>query len=222
MNQLGLPISFKTKASLENFIANKQVKNLINDSLCGDKNLKLYVYGENGIGKTHLLKACFLRAIELKAQSFFIDCKDGIDEYILDIVKNLQWLIIDNIHLLKPLQEEMLFDIYNIAVQENVNIISSGNLPPKSLNIIKDIKTRLSIANVFALEALSDEQIAKVLNLKMIEKNIAVDVKVYQYLFKHYSRDIKNLIKALESLDKASIESKQNISIFLAKKVLNI
>jgi len=41
-------------------------------------------------------------------------------------------------------------------------------------------------------------------------------------LFKHYSRDIGLLLKAIDRLDEASMQAKQNISIPLAKKILNI
>lgn len=222
MNQLGLPISFNPQISLENFIANEQITNLIQSSFTSNNNLKLYVYGSSGSGKTHILKAVVLKAIEMDIQSVFIDCKEDIPDYLLDIIKDLKWLSIDNIGSINASQQHILFDIYNIAAQANVNIISSADLPPKNLNIIKDIKTRLSLANVFSLDALNDIQIQQVLNHRMQENSILVDEKVYKYLFKYYSRDIKILLKALDSLDKASIESKQNISIFLVKKTLNI
>jgi DnaA family protein len=87
---------------------------------------------------------------------------------------------------------------------------------------MKDIKTRLSLATVFQLEALNDEQTKEALNNQMSERNMSIDEKVYSYLFNRYSRDISLLLKAIDRLDEASMQAKQSISIPLAKKILDI
>jgi len=78
------------------------------------------------------------------------------------------------------------------------------------------------LATVFPLEALNDEQTKEALNNQMSERNMSIDEKVYSYLFKHYSRDISQLLEATDRLDEVSMQAKQSISIPLAKKVLGI
>ena len=222
MNQLGLPISLNVQMSLENFVANAQIQSAVNQLFSSDTASEVYVYGGPGSGKTHLLQAVIFSAIEQNKTAVFIDCKDEIPDYLVEIVSGLDWFSIDNIGCVNENQQHLLFDLYNRARQGNVNIIVSGLSLPADLQMMKDIKTRLNLATVFQLEALNDEQTKKALNSQMSERNMIIDEKVYSYLFKHYSRDIGLLFEAIDRLDEASMQAKQGISIPLAKKILDI
>ena len=222
MNQLGLPISLNVQMSLENFVANRQIQSLIERLFASDKSSEIYIYGDSGSGKTHLLQGVIFSAMEKNKAAVFIDCKEDIPDYLLATVNDLHWLSIDNIGCISESQQHSLFDLYNRARQANVNILVSGNSLPAELNIMKDIKTRLNLTNVFQLEVLDDYDTKKVLNSQMQERNISIDEKVYEYLFKHYSRDINLLLGALNRLDELSMQSKKSISISLAKKILDI
>ena len=83
---------------------------------------------------------------------------------------------------------------------------------------MKDIKTRLSLAAVFKLEELNDEFTMMVIDRQMTERNLKIDSKVFKYLFKNFSRDLKLLLSTLDDLDKASLQSKKPISIPFVKK----
>ena len=83
------------------------------------------------------------------------------------------------------------------------------------------------------LRALSDQQSAMYINcnnslpehvLESIEQLnwISIDSKVYEYLFKYYSRDVKVLLKAIDDLDKASLQAKQSITIPFVRKTLRL
>ena len=56
----------------------------------------------------------------------------------------------------------------------------------------------------------------------MIARNLSIDSKVYEYLFKYYSRDVKVLLMAMDDLDKASLQAKQSITIPFVKKTLRL
>jgi len=222
MNQLGLPISLNVQMSLTNFVANEQIQSLIDRLFATDQAAEIYVYGATGSGKTHLLQGVIFSAIEQRKKAVFIDCADEIPDYLVEIVADLDWLSIDNIDFIGEAQQHMLFDLYNRARQSNVNIIVGGPSVPSELDMMKDVKTRLNLATVFQLEALNDEQTKEALNNQMSERNMIIDEKVYSYLFKHYSRDISQLLEAINLLDEASMQAKQSISIPLAKKILCI
>ena len=98
----------------------------------------------------------------------------------------------------------------------------SGDSLPADLRVMKDIKTRLSLAAVFKLEELNDEFTMMVIDRQMSERNLRIDSKVYKYLFKNFSRDLKLLLSTLDDLDKASLQSKKPISIPFVRKFLNL
>ena len=98
----------------------------------------------------------------------------------------------------------------------------SGDSLPADLRVMKDIKTRLSLAAVFKLEELNDEFTMMVIDRQMSERNLKIDSKVFKYLFKNFSRDLKLLLSTLDDLDKASLQSKKPISIPFVRKFLNL
>ena len=129
---------------------------------------------------------------------------------------------LDNVDVIKNDNQDFFFDLYNRARQAKVSILVSGSNMPADLSVMKDLKTRLSLAAVYKLEELNDELTMSVLNNQMSERNLTIDSKVYEYLFKYYSRVVKILLSAMNQLDRASLQSKKAISIPFVKKTLRL
>ena len=223
MNQLGLPLSLNSKMLLDNFIGNSELTNYINSLSYNNEASEIYVYGEEGLGKTHLLQGAVISALNDGENAIYIDCNDSFPEHILDSVDEFKLISIDNINFINNTNQDLFFDFYNRARQsKNITIVVSGNCLPSNLNIMKDMKTRLSLAVVFKLDILDDDSTMVVLNNQMSERNLTIDSKVYKYLFKNYSRDLKVLLSVINDLDKLSLQSKQAISIPFVKKTLQL
>jgi len=222
MNQLGLPISLDSKMLLDNFIANSELLNLIHQLFQDKKASEIYVYGLTGQGKTHVLQGVVLKALASDKNAIYIDCIDSFPEHLLDFIDQLSFISLDNIDLISKENQEIFFDLYNRARQAGVVILVSGSSLPADLAVMKDLKTRLSLAAVYKLEALNDELTMEVLNKQMNDRNLTIDSKIYEYLFKNYSRDLNTLVFAMNQLDKASLQSKKAISIPFVKTVLQL
>jgi len=222
MNQLGLPISLDSKMLLDNFIANSELVNLIHQLFQDKKASEIYVYGLTGQGKTHVLQGVVLKALANDKNAIYIDCIDSFPEHLLDFIDQLSFISLDNVDLISKENQEIFFDLYNRARQAGVVILVSGSSLPADLTVMKDLKTRLSLAAVYKLEALNDELTMEVLNKQMNDRNLTIDSKIYEYLFKNYSRDLNTLVSAMNQLDKASLQSKKAISIPFVKTVLQL
>jgi len=222
MNQLGLPISLDSKMLLDNFIANSELLNLIHQLFQDKKASEIYVYGLTGQGKTHVLQGVVLKALASDKNAIYIDCIDSFPEHLLDFIDQLSFISLDNIDLISKENQEIFFDLYNRARQAGVVILVSGSSLPADLTVMKDLKTRLSLAAVYKLEALNDELTMDVLNKQMNDRNLTIDSKIYEYLFKNYSRDLNTLVSVMNQLDKASLQSKKAISIPFVKTVLQL
>jgi len=222
MNQLGLPISLDSKMLLDNFIANSELVNLIHQLFQDKKASEIYVYGLTGQGKTHVLQGVVLKALASDKNAIYIDCIDSFPEHLLDFIDQLSFISLDNVDLISKENQEIFFDLYNRARQAGVVILVSGSSLPADLTVMKDLKTRLSLAAVYKLEALNDELTMDVLNKQMNDRNLTIDSKIYEYLFKNYSRDLNTLVSAMNQLDKASLQSKKAISIPFVKTVLQL
>jgi len=222
VNQLVLPITLDSKMLLENLVGNQQILDFINQLYFQDHSAEIYVYGETGKGKTHLLQGAISRALAKKKNGMYIDCNEPMPEHVIDYLDQLDWIGIDNINQIDSQQQHLFFDLYNRAKLSEISIIVSGPTAPNSLSIMKDLKTRLGLATVFELEELNDDLTKEVLKNQMNERNLTIETKVYEYLFKHYSRNVNILISAINLLDRASLQSKQGITIPFVKKTLNL
>ena len=221
MNQLGLPISLNTSMLLESFVANKELLRLINQLFLDENSSEVFIYGASGQGKTHILKGAVLRALEMDKNAIYIDCSEPFPEHILDFIDQVHFISFDNVHLISSKNQEIFFDLYNQARQNQILILVSADSLPSDLEVMKDIKTRLSLAAVYKLEELNDELIMRVIDSQMSQRNLSINSGVYEYLFKNYSRDLKLLLATLNDLDKASLQAKKAISIPFVRKFLN-
>ena len=222
MNQLGLPISLDSKMLLDNFLGNKHLLEFITQLYVDKTSAEIYVYGTSGLGKTHLLQGAVSRVLSNKQSAMYIDCHNSLPGHVVESIEQLKWISIDNIDAINDNEHSLFFDLYNRAKQARVSMLISGSGLPSELNIMKDLKTRLGLAAIFQLQPLDDELTMSVLSNQMIDRNLNIDSKVYEYLFKYYSRDAKVLLTAIDDLDKASLQAKQSITIPFVKKTLHL
>jgi len=222
MKQLGLPISLNTSMLLESFVANNELLRLINQLFDDENSSEVFIYGSSGQGKTHVLQGAVLKALELDKNAIYIDCSESFPEHILDFIDQVYFISFDNVHLISSENQEIFFDLYNQARQNQILILVSADSLPSDLEVMKDIKTRLSLAAVYKLEELNDELIMRVIDSQMGQRNLSINSGVYEYLFKNYSRDLKLLLATLNDLDKASLQAKKAISVTFVRKFMNL
>ena len=222
MNQLGLPISLDSKMLLDNFLGNRHLLEFITQLYVDKTSAEIYVYGTSGLGKTHLLQGAVSRVLSNKQSAMYIDCHNSLPGHVVESIEQLKWISIDNIDAINDNEHSLFFDLYNRAKQARVSMLISGSGLPSELDIMKDLKTRLGLAAIFQLQPLDDELTMSVLNNQMVDRNLSIDSKVYEYLFKYYSRDAKVLLTAIDDLDKASLQAKQSITIPFVKKTLHL
>jgi len=222
MNQLGLPISLDSKMLLDNFLGNNRLLDFIAKLYLDKASAEIYVYGASGLGKTHLLQGTTLKILSDQKSAMYIDCHNSLPGHVLDAIEQLNWISIDNINSINANQKDLFFDLYNRAKQATVSMLISGSGLPSELGVMKDLKTRLGLATIFQLQPLNDKLTMLVLNNQMIDRNLSIDSKVYEYLFKYYSRDVKVLLTAMDDLDKASLQAKQSITIPFVRKTLRL
>lgn len=222
MKQLGLPVLLDAKMRLHNFIGDKnsQILTFIDTLFANSNSSAVMVSGDKSSGKTHLLQGCTFAAMDKQLNAVYIDIKEECPEGLIAQLSEVDWVCIDNIEDASDTQQQELFDLYNQIKHTQTKLIVSAQNLPSELDLLKDLKTRLSLAVNFTLENLSDEQKTTILQNKMADKNIHIDDKIYAYLFKHYSRDLSELLSAIEQLDEASLQKKTGITVPLIKQVL--
>ncbi len=117
----------------------------------------LFLYGTNGVGKTHLLQAISHQiAIDHPQMTVnYVTCDEMLNDYY-ELLKqkrsiadfraglcNVDVLLIDDIHRLakKPVLQEEFFNVFNILCRQNKQIVLTSDRQPCELS---DIDKRLS------------------------------------------------------------------------------
>lgn len=224
MNQLGLPFALNAKMLWRNFDGdkNQQIIEFLTNLFNQPSASVVYVYGERSSGKTHLLQGCAFEALERSLGVVYLDFAQEMPDGILNGLEDNDWVCIDNVDCLDEGQQQELFDLYNRATHTSVKLILSGPVLPGELTLLKDLKTRLSLATIFCLESLDDKIKKDIIQQQMNDRNLKIERKIYDYLFKYYSRDLSDLLDAIDQLDEASLQQKNKITIPLIKHVLEV
>ncbi len=224
MNQLGLPFALNAKMLWRNFRGdnNQQIIAFLAALFKQQTSAVVYLYGAKSSGKTHLLQGCAFEALERSLRVVYLDFEEEIPNGILNGLEDNDWVCIDNVDCLNTDQQQELFDLYNRVANTSTKLVVSGAVLPGELTLLKDLKTRLSLATIFCLETLNDKSKKDIIQQQVDDRNLKVDRKIYDYLFKYYSRDLTDLLSAIDQLDKASLQQKNKISIPLVKQVLDI
>ncbi|HIB28795.1 MAG TPA: DnaA regulatory inactivator Hda [Candidatus Thioglobus sp.] len=224
MKQLGLPISLDSKLLLSNFFGdkNQSLLSFIETLFTGKDSSIVFISGANSSGKTHVLQGCAFKALDQGLTAMYVDVKQELPNRFLNTLSDYDWVFVDNIDQLDVTQQQELFDLYNQIKGTSTKLIVSALVLPGELELLKDLKTRLSLAVIFSLEQLTDIEKIELIKLKMKDKNLDIDEKVYAYLFKYFSRDLTMVLSALDRLDQESLRQKSVISIPFSKKILDI
>lgn len=222
MNQLGFSFSLDSKMLLKNFVGKKntQITDFISQLFSQKTGSIVYIYGDKSNGKTHLLQGCAFAAVANNKKVIYADFKKPTASSIFNDSRAMDWVCLDNIDNLNAQQQQNLFDFYNYSKTTSIKLIVSANTLPNKLNLLADLKTRLSLSVVFRLQTLSDENKKRIIKQQIQNRNITIQNKIYAYLFNYYSRDLSVLLTAIDYLDRASLQQKCKISTTFVKQQL--
>lgn len=184
------------------------------------------LWGASGVGRTHLLQAV-CHAIHQKGWPIAYIPLAEHRRFTPDILQGLEkmgalcWDDIDQVSGL-PEWEHALFHAYNRLQAANAVLCVSTTQPIKTLHFtLPDLASRLINGFTFEVKPLSDADKSLVLQERAKSRGFVLSDRVVRYLLYHYSRDLTQLMKALEQLDQASLaKGRCLLSIPFVKEVL--
>lgn len=215
MKQLALDIALAASPGFDNFVVgrNAELVQQMRAVADGSSNQKsLYVWGEQGSGRTHLLKAaveaCPFPALYLK----------GGEDLIED--SHARLIAIDDIETLDDAAQITAFHLFNRLREEGGAFIASGNVAPNQLALRADLQTRLTWGLVYNINRLTDEEKIAALHHHAQQRGFELKTEVANYLLRHGNRDMPGLIAILDALDRYSLETKRPVTLPLLRSVL--
>ena len=217
MSQLLLDIVPESQPMLANFIAdgNQELLAALRLALSGSGNERcIYLWGENGSGKSHLLQACVHQALDRGA----IYARGSVPSLGIDGAAAV--VAVDDVELLDDVAQIELFDLYNRMRDSGNMLVVSGKESPLHLKLRDDLRTRLGWGLVYQVHSLSDEEKAQALAQHAREKGFILTPEVMQYLLRHGRRDLPSLLAVLDALDEHSLRLHRAPSVPLLKEVM--
>ncbi len=173
----------------------------------------VYCWGEPGSGKTHLLRA--LAAHDgvryLNSASPLANFADGTHTMLT---------VIDDCDGLSAEQQTEAFGLFNRIRESDGALVTSGALPPASLALREDLRTRLGWGLIYQLQGLSDAQKIAALTQAAQSRGFALASGVLPYIITHFHRDMRSLSAMLDALDRYSLETKRSITLPLLRELL--
>ena len=228
IKQLPLQFEFRANQTFNDFFAGSNLETVthLQNSSAGTGERQVFIWGEAGLGKSHLLQACCQQAQALKRASFYFSLSPvylpdpellaGLDKY--DVV------CFDNIHHIAGNQtwELAFFNFYNLHRDQDHTLILSATIPPNKMAIqLPDLQTRLNWGLTLKLQALSDEDKITALVFKAEQMGFEISPQAGRFLLAHYDRDLSSLWALLTTLDRASLAAKRKLTIPFLKQFLN-
>jgi DnaA family protein len=169
----------------------------------------VYVWGEKGAGKTHLLKA-FTEASAGKSR--YVPASDFRDAGAAPV------FAIDDLELLTEDEQASLFNAFNEHSFEFL-LVAAG-AAPRDVAIRRDLATRLATGLTYRVLPLTDAEKGEALAAHAKTRGFAIPDEVTGYLLTHARRDMGSLIAALDSIDRYSLETGRAITVPLLKEAL--
>lgn len=219
MNQLPLDLALPAPAAFADFTVGDNAEALFQLGEVARNNLperSLYVWGEQGGGKTHLLKATWQAAQSHGLKARFVATNASLD----DDLYQQQLVLIDDVGQLSAEAQIRLFDLYNHLRETGSSIVVAGDLPPWLLPVRDDLRTRLGWGLVYEIRPLDDAAKLAALQAHAQFRGFTLPDEVGHYLLNWHSRDLASLMAILDRLDKASLAEQRKVTLPLLKRVL--
>lgn len=227
--------------TFENFVVGKS--NLIASSGAqavarepGKKCNPLYIYGDTGLGKTHLLHAIAnqvrksrpnLRCQYMTAQQFSRGLVDSIrdrtvDKFLRSFARVGVWLL-DDVQFLdgKEKTQEEVFHLFNDLIQRGYQVVLSADRPPRMIpGIDERLRSRFESGLVAEIGSPDTETRAKIIEMKSDALGHRLSAEVCEFLAVNTHGSIRTLTGAVLTLITTASFNGQEPDLELAKGVL--
>lgn len=173
----------------------------------------LFIYGESGLGKTHLLHAIghYSRSLYPGTRVRYVSSEEFTNEFINSIrdgkadafrkrYRDMDILLVDDIQFLasKESTQEEFFHTFNTLHNANKQIVLSSDRPPKQLITLEDrLRNRFEWGLITDVTPPELETRIAILRKKAIQEQLNAPADVLEFIASRITRNIRELEGAL-------------------------
>ena len=184
-------------------------------SKAGTEYNPFYIYGNVGIGKTHILQAIGNNYLEINknAKVLYVEGNIFRDEFIHGLqikkpdifkrkYKSLDMFLLDDLQLLESAQEtsKELFEIFQVLYKSGKQMVFVSDKPPKELrNIEARLKNRFEQSLIWPIEPPQYETRLAIIERKVKDLNTSIDEEIMKYIAENITTDVRKIEGAIRS-----------------------
>ena len=196
----------------------------------------LFVYGESGLGKTHLLHAIghYSQNLHSGVRVRYVNSEEFTNDFINSIrddkasafqrrYRDVDVLLIDDIQFLqgKVQTQEEFFHTFNTLHNANKQVVITSDLPPKQLAGFEErMRSRFEWGLITDVQPPDLETRIAILRKKAIGERLQVRDDVLEYIASKISTNIRELEGALIRVTAFASLNRQQVDLSLAEIVL--
>lgn len=219
MKQLALDIARPPAPALDNFVPGRNAELVVAlYALANGASSEpfIYLWGEAGCGRTHLLQSV-VSAARAEARPAYLFTA-GEREFA---APDDSLCAVDDVHKLDDEAAIALFNLYNRLRAGRGALLASGNAAPAQLQLRADLKTRLAAGLVYQVHRLNEVEKVAALRRHAEARGFKLSDDVIGYLLRHVQRDLPSLLALLDALDRYSLASRRAITLPLVRELIN-
>ncbi|GAB2910174.1 chromosomal replication initiator protein DnaA [Rhodococcus aerolatus] len=196
----------------------------------------LFVWGESGLGKTHLLHAAghYAQRLFTGMRVRYVSTEEFTNDFINSLrddrkvafqrrYRDVDVLLVDDIQFLEGKEgtQEEFFHTFNTLHNANKQIVVSSDRPPKQLATLEDrLRTRFEWGLITDVQPPELETRIAILRKKAQMDRLAVPADVLEFIASRIERNIRELEGALIRVTAFASLNKQGVDMGLAEMVL--
>jgi DnaA family protein len=195
-------------------------------SLAAGEGGQVYLYGEAGTGKSHLLEAAVAEVERQGGRACLLSApllKELPPSALAGMEAGIRLLALDDVDAVagRPEWEEALFHLYNRCQQERVALLFAARHPPRQAGFgLPDLMTRLGAGPVVSLSLPDDAGLMRLLQQQARARGLDVGEELAQFLLKRAPRQPAALAQLMDKLDQAALADGRRLSIPFVKQCL--
>ena len=178
----------------------------------------IYVWGEEGAGKSHLLRAWVAQALDAGKKAVYID---AAATPLTEAAFEAEYLAIDQIEKLGNEEQALLFAVFNRFRNSGKGfLLLSSEHTPQQLVIREDLRTRMAYCLVYEVKPLTDQEKIDALVSMAAARQVTIDPEIFEYLLNYWRRDMDSLMQMLDTLDNYAVTMGKRITLPLLRQLL--